>query len=116
MKPGEVLIAGGETTVQVRGTGTGGRNQEFALGALAQVPVDTLVLSCASDGIDHSPVAGAFADERVRERARALRLNPERFLEKNDAYPFFQKTNAFMQTGQTGMNVSDLMLAIRARS
>jgi len=113
VKPGEVLIAGGETTVQVKGKGLGGRNQEFALGALDSVNEDLLVLSCGSDGIDHSPVAGAFVDEGVKKKAKELKLKPEPFLEKNDSFAFFQKTKTFLDTGVTGMNVSDLMLAIR---
>jgi len=115
VKPGEVLIAGGETTVQIKGKGTGGRNQEFALGALSAINDHALVLSCASDGIDHSPVAGAFVDVNVRIKIKPLRLTPEEYLSKNNTYEFFQKTKTFLDTGVTGMNVSDLMLAIRAR-
>ena len=115
VKPGEVWIAGGETTVQVRGKGLGGRNQEFALGALNSVLDDSLVLSCASDGIDHSPAAGAFVDAGVKAKAKTLRLKPEAFLNKNDSYAFFQKTKTFLDTGVTGMNVSDLMIAMRSK-
>lgn len=115
VKRGEVLIAGGETTVHVSGKGKGGRNQEFALGALSHLPEHSLVLSCASDGIDHSPVAGAFVDDEGKQHAKKLKLNPETFLEKNNSYAFFQKTKTFLQTGETGMNVSDLMLAIRKK-
>jgi glycerate 2-kinase len=115
VKPGEVLIAGGETTVQIRGSGIGGRNQEFALGALSSLHEDSLVLSCASDGIDHSSVAGAFVDDLVKQKAKTLGLKPESYLAKNDSFAFFQKTRSYLETGVTGMNVSDLMLTIRAR-
>ena len=115
VKPGEVLIAGGETTVQVHGNGHGGRNQEFVLGAFSSMGDNTLVLSCASDGIDHSSVAGAFMDMGVRAKAKTLGLKPEAYLTKNNSYAFFQKTKSFLDTGVTGMNVSDLMLAIRMR-
>ncbi|MCX6715040.1 MAG: DUF4147 domain-containing protein [Candidatus Uhrbacteria bacterium] len=113
VKPGEVLIAAGETTVQVHGTGMGGRNQEFALGALSSVLEGTLVLSCASDGIDHSSVAGAFVDDLVKQKTKTLRLKPETYLAKNNSFEFFQKTKSFLETGVTGMNVSDIMLAIK---
>lgn len=115
VKPGQALIAGGETTVHIVGSGTGGRNQEFALGALAYVDDATLVISCASDGNDHSPVAGGIADALTQEKAKTLRLKPEAFLAKNDSYPFFQKTKSYLDTGVTGMNVSDLMLALRKK-
>ncbi len=115
VKSGEVLIAGGETTVQIRGKGIGGRNQEFALGALFSISEDSLVLSCATDGIDHSSVAGAFVDAGVREKSNVLRLNSEGYLAKNNSFEFFQKTKTYLDTGVTGMNVSDVMLAIRSR-
>lgn len=115
VKPGEVLIAGGETTVQIRGNGKGGRNQEFVLGALGAIEDGALVMSCASDGIDHSPVAGAFADLEVKGKTKLLKLKPEAFLAKNDSFAFFQKTKTFLDTGVTGMNISDLMMAIRTK-
>lgn len=112
---GEMVIAGGETTVNVRGSGRGGRNQELALGALVHVPDDGLVLSCASDGIDNGPAAGAIADLRVRESARKKKLDPTAFLADNDAYSFFKKAGGHVVTGVTGSNVSDLMIALRRK-
>lgn len=113
--PGDVIIGAGETTVTVRGNGSGGRNQEVALGALTAMPEDVLVLSCASDGIDNTPVAGAIADAKVRATARKLRMNPEAYLRANDAYHFFKRVRGHVETGITGANVSDLMLAIRTK-
>ncbi|MBU1705822.1 DUF4147 domain-containing protein [Patescibacteria group bacterium] len=69
VKPGQALIAGGETTVLVKNGGQGGRNQEVALGALEHLPANALVLSGASDGIDNSPVAGALVDGLVQQKA-----------------------------------------------
>lgn len=114
LKPGQALIAAGETTVTVHGKGSGGRNQEVALGALATLPVDGLILSMASDGIDNSPVAGAFVDQRVKERAHVLKLNSTRALEKNDSFPFFEAVGSAIKTGITGVNVSDLMLGLQS--
>ena len=115
LKPGSALIAAGETTVTVGGKGQGGRNQEVALGALASLPENGLVISFASDGIDNSPVAGALVDEQVRERARVLKLNPERALEKNNSLPFFEAVGSSIKTGVTGVNISDLMLGLQSR-
>jgi glycerate-2-kinase len=114
-KPGEMVLAGGETTVTVRGKGKGGRNQELALGALRCVLNDVLVLSCASDGIDNSPAAGAIADKETVAHANRHRLNPEFYLERNDSFSFFKRTGDQIITGITGANVSDLMLSARAK-
>lgn len=115
LKPGQALIAAGETTVTVRGKGHGGRNQEFALGALEPLPPGGLVLSLASDGIDNSPVAGAFVDDDVKQHVHDKKLKPDRALEKNDSLPFFEATGTAIKTGMTGVNVSDLMLGLQKR-
>ncbi len=109
----EIVLAAGETTVIVKGSGKGGRNQEVALAALQAIDEQTLVLSCASDGIDNTPVAGALADDEIKKKALELGLDPEFYLKNNDAYHFFKKTGGHIETGVTGANVSDLMLAIR---
>ncbi|TAK04605.1 DUF4147 domain-containing protein [Patescibacteria group bacterium] len=112
-RPGEALIAAGETTVTLRGKGRGGRNQEAALGALASLPDDGLVLACASDGIDNGPHAGAIADAVTRAHAARGRLSPAAFLVRNDSFAFFEKTGDAILTGVTGVNVSDLFLSLR---
>ncbi len=112
-QPGEAVIAAGETVVTVRGGGTGGRNQELALGALAHVGDDALVLSCASDGVDNTPAAGAIADAVTRAAVKAKRLDPAAALRANDSYPFFAKAGAQIKTGPLDSNVSDVMLALR---
>lgn len=115
LKPGQALIAAGETTVKVHGKGQGGRNQELALGALATLPADGLVLSFASDGIDNSTVAGAFVDDGVKQQVRKKKLRPDRALQKNDSLPFFEAAGSAIKTGITGVNVSDLMLGLQRR-
>lgn len=112
-KPGEMVLSGGETTVTVRGEGKGGRNQELALGALATVGDDVLVLSCASDGIDNTPAAGAIADAVSAAKAERLKLDPKAYLAKNDSFTFWRRVGAQIMTGMTGANVSDLMIAMR---
>jgi hydroxypyruvate reductase len=114
-----VLIAGGETTVTVRGKGKGGRNQEFVLSAA--VDMDGMpgmaVLSCGTDGIDGpTDCAGAFADGTTISRAAALGLSPEAHLDRNDAYPFLQALSDLVVTGPTGTNVTDIAIGIAVRT
>jgi hydroxypyruvate reductase len=107
-------IAGGETTVTVRGAGRGGRNQEFALalaGPLAGSAV--AVLSAGTDGIDGpTDAAGAFVDGETLARARAKGLDPAAALEQNDSYRFFDRLGDLLRCGPTGTNVMDIKLAV----
>ncbi len=114
-KPGEAVIAAGETTVTLRGKGKGGRNQELALSALLAVDGNKLVISCASDGVDNSLAAGAIADIVSAEDALRAKLSAEKYLERNDSYSFFSRVNGQIRTGITGTNVSDLMIAMRKK-
>jgi len=109
-----VIIAGGETTVSVTGTGKGGRNQELVLGALQELHNTPIVIaSCGTDGIDGSTTAaGAIADGSSFSRANQKGLDPHIFLENNDSYSFFHKLNDLLITGPTGTNVMDLQVLI----
>ena len=112
--PRTVRLYGGETTVVIRGHGRGGRNQELALAALEEVEAGELVLALASDGHDNSEVAGALCDTIVKGEAVRLGLTPETYLNDNNSYEFFQETQGFLMTGDTGANVSDLIMAIKS--
>jgi len=112
-KTRQALILAGETTVTVRGKGKGGRNQETALGALSTLPHQALFISLNTDGCDHSDVAGACVDDLVKTIAKKRGLNAGTFLDQNNSYAFFQQTKSFIQTGLTGLNVSDLMLVLQ---
>ncbi len=114
--PGEMVFAAGETTVTITGKGKGGRNQEVALGALSTISDDTLVLSCASDGIDNTPAAGAIADRETKRHVKQKKLDVDRALVQNASYRFFQQSGDQIVTGITGANVSDLMIATKAVS
>ncbi len=114
-KPGEAYIAAGETTVTVQGHGRGGRNQELVLGALMAITDGQLVASLASDGIDNGPAAGGLADQALQMKAKKLGVNPATYLKNNNSFVFFNKVGGQIVTGQTGANVSDLMIALRAR-
>jgi glycerate 2-kinase len=107
------VIGSGETTVTVRGSGSGGRNQEFVLGSLAalqaQPGLGVVIGSAGTDGIDGpTTAAGALVDGTTIERARARGLSPRAALEQNDAFPFFAALEDLIVWGPTGTNVGDL--------
>lgn len=107
------VISGGETTVEVSGTGRGGRNSEFAL-ALAEPLAGsaTMVLSAGTDGIDGpTDAAGAFVAGDTLARGRACGLDAEAMLENNDSYSFFAALDDLLRSGPTGTNVMDVKLA-----
>jgi hydroxypyruvate reductase len=109
------LLAGGETTVHVTGTGTGGRNQEFALvvaQALAKESGWTL-LSAGTDGIDGpTDAAGAFVDGLTIDEARRKGLDSQQALNNNDSYRFFATLGDLFSPGPTGTNVMDIKIAL----
>ncbi len=111
-----LLLAAGETTVTVRGSGRGGRNQEVALGAafaLDDAGENIVVASFGTDGIDGpTDAAGAFGWGSTIRRARALGLDPCESLAENDAYPLFEALGDLILTGPTGTNVMDLLLVL----
>ncbi|MEZ4607301.1 MAG: MOFRL family protein [Deinococcales bacterium] len=104
-----VLLSGGEATVQVKGKGMGGRNQEFALWLLNFLKADGVwALSAGSDGIDgNSPAAGAFLSPDTWLRAKHLKLDVTNFLAANDSYTFFKTLNDSLETGPTQHNLND---------
>lgn len=113
------IIASGETTVTVRGSGRGGRNQELALAAaehLARSGRTGLLLSIGTDGVDGpTDAAGAIADSSTIARAAAAGLAPvQHWLDRNDAYHFFAPLGDLVMTGPTGTNVGDLQVLLLA--
>jgi len=109
------VVAGGETTVTMRGQGKGGRCQEFALSAAIAIHrrPHTVVAAFGTDGTDGpTDAAGAVADGTTLERAAAAGLNPSRAMETNDAYPFFSALGDLIVTGPTNTNVNDLYIAL----
>ena len=106
------VVAAGETTVTVRGGGTGGRNQEFAL---ALVPLiggsgrAAAFASAGTDGIDGpTDAAGAVVDSSTLERAARAGVDWQAALSNNDAYHFFEPLGDLLRWGPTGTNVGDL--------
>ena len=106
-----VILAGGETTVTVRGDGRGGPNQEFALAAALELRgrVSTVVGAVDTDGRDGGvDVAGALVDgETVSDVAAAREA-----LADNDAFPYLDERDAIVRTGPTGTNVNDLRVLV----
>jgi glycerate 2-kinase len=119
------LLAGGELSVTVHGPGRGGRNSEFVLAALGEMEKagtaagggrgrrspGWLVASLGTDGVDGpTDAAGAWASAGIAAKARRLGLDLEAYLDRNDAYSFFHRTESLIKTGPTGTNVMDLRL------
>jgi len=113
------ILAGGETTVSVRGPGLGGRNQECALAFLAELAAAGSAgegihfLAASSDGTDGpTDAAGAFASRAFLAKSRRLRLEPGAFLRENDSYRFFEKVGGLFRTGPTNTNVCDYQICL----
>jgi glycerate 2-kinase len=109
------IISGGEATVTVRGEGTGGPNQEFAL-ALATA-LDGVggwaAFAADTDGGDGpTDAAGGLVTGATAEKIRENGLAPEEALENNDAYAALEAGGALLVTGPTGTNVNDLRVAL----
>ncbi|XP_046636918.1 glycerate kinase-like [Daphnia pulicaria] len=114
------LIGGGETTVSVRGSGLGGRNQEMVLSYLVETAenpasldeLEVVFLSAGTDGIDGpTAAAGATTCDGLFKEAQAQGLDPITYLDNNDSYNFFhlfQQGNYHLITGPSGTNVMDI--------
>jgi glycerate-2-kinase len=110
------VISSGETTVRVTGTGTGGRNLEFALSiadSIASLP-RVAMASIGTDGIDGSSgVAGAIVDSTTMARAAQAGLAPPgHFLAANDSFAYFAPLGDVVRLGRTDTNVGDLQVLL----
>jgi glycerate 2-kinase len=113
--PPACVIAGGETTVTVRGRGKGGRCQEFALAAALELDGSkgTVVLAAGTDGTDGpTDAAGAIVDGASAARARAHGADPAARLADNDAYPALQASGDLVITGPSNTNLLDLYVVV----
>ena len=129
--PGRCLVMGGETTVTLRGEGSGGRNQEAALAAAIALDgwPNVAIASFATDGEDGpTDAAGAIVTGETASLGRDHGLNARQFLDRNDSHTFFKQLDEksrvageresggdnylrhLIQTGSTGTNVNDLLL------
>ena len=109
------LIAGGETTVTVTGTGRGGRNQELALSAALELEGagNILLASFATDGVDGAgTAAGAMVTGGTAARIRARGLDPRALLENNDSQTALAAAGDLLITGPTHTNVNDVCIVL----
>lgn len=114
------LLAGGETTVTIKGNGKGGRNQEFVLAALCElikreVPLSLfpVILCGGTDGTDGpTEAAGAVIDINIFLNINKLATNVEKYLNANDSFHFFESFGALITTGATQTNVMDVAVAL----
>jgi hydroxypyruvate reductase len=113
------IMSGGELTVTVRGNGSGGPNQEYALG-LAIALNGTPGISAPAgdtDGIDGGggnagDPAGAMVFPDTLKRAEAHNLNAARMLENNDSTAFFRPIGDLILCGPTQTNVNDFRVIL----
>ncbi|WP_331236294.1 glycerate kinase type-2 family protein [Natronorarus salvus] len=106
-----VVVSGGETTVTLRGEGTGGPNQEFALSAAIECAGmgDVALAAVDTDGIDGpTEFAGALVTGETVEDLGVARGA----LAENDVAPYLEEREALVLTGPTGTNLNDLRVLV----
>jgi glycerate 2-kinase len=112
------ILAGGETSVQVTGSGKGGRNQEMALRFAMLCEADPLsrdwaFLSGGTDGRDGpTDAAGGIVTADTVRMLKAKGLSAADYLTNNDAYHALKAADALVMTGATGTNVADLQVLL----
>lgn len=117
VKPGEALLACGETQVVVTHPGKGGRNQDVVLSAASSLPNNAAIISAASDGKDNLPVAGAIIDNPSGVHALMKKhINSLDAVDKNAGYAALHKINAHLHIRKTTANISDFICVIRRSS
>ncbi len=113
---GNVFLYGGESTVTLgEHAGKGGRNLEMALAGLSTIGDDEIIIPFSTDGRDNTDFAGGICDKITKEYAIQNRLPIESYLREHRSYDFFTKTGGALITGNTGANVSDIIIGITAR-
>jgi glycerate 2-kinase len=112
------FIAGGETVVQLKGNGKGGRNQELALAAANGISdlTNTAIFSIGSDGTDGpTDAAGGYVDTNTKKILEEKGIQIYDVLENNDAYHALRECDGLIITGPTGTNVNDLSVLLIKR-
>ena len=110
------LIMGGETIVNVKGKGLGGRNQEMVLSQVEHLAGKdgVLMISVGSDGTDGpTDAAGAYVDKDSYSKLKDLNIDYRQILEDNDAYHALKKIGGLIMTGPTGTNVNDISIILK---
>ncbi|WIY27558.1 glycerate kinase type-2 family protein [Parasedimentitalea psychrophila] len=112
------LVFGGETTVQIKGSGLGGRNQELALRvaklAAEQLTGNWLFLSGGTDGRDGpTQAAGGIVTPDTWVQIRNSGADPDALLDNNDSNTALAAADALLTIGGTGTNVADVQVFLR---
>jgi hydroxypyruvate reductase len=113
----QCILAAGETTVRVSGSGRGGRNQECALAmaeGVRRLAPAAVATSVGTDGVDGpTDAAGGIVDSTTVARAEALGIgSPLNYLNDNNSYAFFEALGDLIRTGPTDTNVGDLQIVL----
>jgi glycerate-2-kinase len=116
LKTPACLIFGGEPTVTIQGDGLGGRNQEIVLAVLAELQDFSRPFyfsSVGTDGTDGpTDAAGAWIMDTTMKKVNNKKLKITEYLNRNDAYHFFETVDQLIKTGPTRTNVMDLMFCL----
>lgn len=112
---GQILLAGGESTIKVNGKGKGGRNQALVLNALPFIKGDVVLASFDSDGWDFYELSGALADKDTLQKIETEHIDVKPFLDDDNSYGFWEKTGDGILTGKLESNVSDLFIVFKPR-
>ena len=111
---GQILLAGGESTIKITGSGKGGRNQALALCSLPYIKDGTIIASFDSDGWDFYELAGAIADSETLKKITDQNIDVKEYLDNDNSYDFFQKVGDGILTCKLESNVSDLFIVYRS--
>ena len=109
------IVAGGEVTSKVVGTGQGGRNQAFVLECVPLIrDQNIVVMSFGTDGIDgNSVAAGAIADGNTFTRAEKAGMSYEQYAADSNSFEFFSRLNDTLEPGPTQTNVCDVRVLLK---
>jgi len=118
---GQILLAGGETTIKVMGKGRGGRNQALVTSAISVIaseqrsnPQQNIVIATFdSDGWDFYGYAGAIADQDTLKKITEQHLDVKAFLDDDNSYELLEKIGDGIDTGKQQSNVSDLFIVFK---
>ncbi|PPR36897.1 MAG: D-glycerate 2-kinase, partial [Alphaproteobacteria bacterium MarineAlpha8_Bin1] len=111
-----ILISGGESTVNIKGKGKGGRNQEFALHLAKEIKKNNsslkyTLLSAGTDGKDGpTNAAGAIVNQNSINLIEQKGINLNKELDNNNSYEVLQKINSLVIIDGTNTNVADIQL------
>lgn len=106
------LIAGGETTVTIKGSGLGGRNQEMALAASIALEDSQGIyaLFAGTDGTDGpTDAAGGFA---FPDSSKRMNGQAEKYLANNNSNAALRMAGDLLITGPTLTNVMDIAIVL----